>query len=68
MFDLSSNPRPRRITQEDIDRALERVEVIDVETANLLRAHIRRLEALSLAGELLAEEAGIDLTIPRGLE
>ena len=56
------------VTAADVERALEQVELHDLELANLLRSYIRGLEGLALAGELLDEEAGLDLTIPRGME
>lgn len=61
-------PDRKPITAADVERALETIELHDLELANLLRSYIRGLESRALAGELLDEEQGIDLAIPRGLE
>lgn len=58
-FDPSEAGR-RVVTQEDIDRALEVLELHDSDAANMLRNYIRGLEARALAGELLEEEEGWD--------
>lgn len=65
---LPKFPERRPISREDVERALETIEAHDLELSNLLRSYIRGLESRALAGELLDEEQGIDLTITRGLE
>ena len=49
-------PDRSRITAADVERALDALEVHDLEAVNLLRAYIRGLEGLALAGEMLNEE------------
>ncbi len=50
------NPKTQRVTRQQVDQVLERVEEIDVDDANLLRAYLVQLEGQIRVYELEGDD------------